>query len=92
MLSLYACNIGDQGACHLANALKNNIVKNKFFACLYILDSHLAQTLKILNLYLNQIGNEGLKYLSIALENNTVRVTVRILILIFLLQYRHSRR
>jgi hypothetical protein len=59
---------------------------------IYILASHLAQTLTILNLYLNQIGDEGIKYLSIALENNTVRVKVRILILIFLIQYRHSRR
>jgi hypothetical protein len=36
MLSLYECNIGDRGVCHLANALKNNTVKNKLFACLYI--------------------------------------------------------
>jgi hypothetical protein len=37
MLSLYECQIGDQGAIHLANALKTNAVKQIIRMVIYIL-------------------------------------------------------
>jgi hypothetical protein len=37
MLSLYECQIGDQGAIYLANALKTNAVKQIIRMVIYIL-------------------------------------------------------
>ena len=72
-LDLYRSQIGDQGAQHLADALRNNTVS--IFLSYSSSFHHIhffTQTLTRLNLYDNQIGDEGAQHLADALRNSTV--------------------
>ena len=74
-LDLDQNQIGDVGAQHLADALRNNTVSLILFSSLsrfYLLLN--AQVLTTFYLSNNQIGATGAQYLADVLQNNTVRL------------------
>ena len=72
-VDLYANEIGDQGAEHLANALQQNKVTR--FILLFFLFNHsftILQILITLNLEHDKIGDQGAEHLANALQQNKV--------------------
>jgi Ran GTPase-activating protein (RanGAP) involved in mRNA processing and transport len=71
-LDLSGNEIGDQGANHLATALKNNMVNHIFYSFIPLASVFFTQTLTQLRLYKNRIRDQGAIDLASALENNKV--------------------
>jgi Ran GTPase-activating protein (RanGAP) involved in mRNA processing and transport len=72
-LNLSRNNIGDEGAKHLAEVLRNNKVIHCTSSSISFIYFHFhIQTITQLNLEFNRIGDEGAKYLAEVLRNNQV--------------------
>jgi hypothetical protein len=66
--------MGDEGAKHLGEGLKENKVRqNQSLRCYHIHLSYFIQTLRRLNLKGNHIGREGVQYLGEVLKKSKVR-------------------
>lgn len=73
ILDLRYNNLGDEGAQHLADALRNNAVSIMLPSdrlCSHL--DILSQILTTLKLDCNQIGSVGIQHLVDALQNNTI--------------------